>query len=330
MLDKTFYQPVVSRLLLHDQRAAHDLYTIHQWVRECYTAHVKAGTVTTSAHRYSHVDGTSWSATSTPPTTPTPPVSRTILRTMVLDLKRQLATLTDPDEYPPAPCGFTPRAGKTDRRMKTSMPSTTTTPRNSTPSAWLLAGGKPDIVADISACSFCEEDGECMISAIDEYTDMARQIGTGVLNVNTFTADVPVVSEAVKHSPAASVGSVEDWTGPPDTHPVMPPPVTRSFADYFIASTGFTVEAPDEPPAHMNMLSAIEPPESATGYATSNSDDEGYAPEQPPASQPPTRAYIFQNSLRPAVANLSGPVSTSPTSLEICQRLEFFFSNFKY
>ncbi|KAK3250837.1 hypothetical protein CYMTET_39804 [Cymbomonas tetramitiformis] len=42
-LDRTFYQPVVSRLLLHDQRVAHDLLTIQQWVRECYAAHVKAG-----------------------------------------------------------------------------------------------------------------------------------------------------------------------------------------------------------------------------------------------------------------------------------------------
>ncbi|KAK3236712.1 hypothetical protein CYMTET_53164 [Cymbomonas tetramitiformis] len=30
-LDTVFYQPVVSRLLLHDQRAAHDLLTIQQW-----------------------------------------------------------------------------------------------------------------------------------------------------------------------------------------------------------------------------------------------------------------------------------------------------------
>ncbi|KAK3232638.1 hypothetical protein CYMTET_7646 [Cymbomonas tetramitiformis] len=70
----------------------------------------------------------------------------------------------------------------------------------------------------------------------------------------------------------------------------MPPPVTRSFAD-FIASTGFTVEAPGEPPTAMNtMLSATrEEPESATGYAASISDDEGYPPEQPPAGQPPPR-----------------------------------------
>ncbi|KAK3272189.1 hypothetical protein CYMTET_19498 [Cymbomonas tetramitiformis] len=47
----TFYQPVVSRLLLHDQRAAHDLLTIQQWVRECYSEHVRAGTATASAHR---------------------------------------------------------------------------------------------------------------------------------------------------------------------------------------------------------------------------------------------------------------------------------------
>ncbi|KAK3269782.1 hypothetical protein CYMTET_21789 [Cymbomonas tetramitiformis] len=118
---------------------------------------------------------------------------------------------------------------------------------------------------------------------------MARHVDTpGVLHTNTFPADVPVVSEPVKHSPAASVSSCEHWTGPPDPHPFMPPPVTRSFADH-IASTGFTVEAPDEPPVAMNTLSTIEEPESATGYAISDSNDEGYPAEQPPASQPPPR-----------------------------------------
>ena len=42
-----------------------------------------------------------------------------------------------------------------------------------------------------------------------------------------------------------------------------------------------------------------------------------------------SRAYIFQNILRPAVANLSGPVSASPASLENCSP-QANFSNFKY
>ncbi|KAK3270506.1 hypothetical protein CYMTET_21099 [Cymbomonas tetramitiformis] len=75
-LDSTFYQPVVSRLLLHDQRAAHDLFTIQQWV---------------------------------------PLNSR--IRTMVLDLKRQLAALADSDGSPPANRGYTPRAAKAGRQM---------------------------------------------------------------------------------------------------------------------------------------------------------------------------------------------------------------------
>ncbi|KAK3256770.1 hypothetical protein CYMTET_34115 [Cymbomonas tetramitiformis] len=40
-LDSDYYSPVVSRLLLHDQRAANDLLTIQQWVRECHAAHVQ-------------------------------------------------------------------------------------------------------------------------------------------------------------------------------------------------------------------------------------------------------------------------------------------------
>ncbi|KAK3248096.1 hypothetical protein CYMTET_42424 [Cymbomonas tetramitiformis] len=98
----------------------------------------------------------------------------------------------------------------------------------------MLAGGKPDIFTDLFACSFCEEDGEALVYAITEFTDLARSAGgTSTFNVNTFTADVPVVSEPAKHSPAASVESDEEWTGPPN--PVCPP-VTRTFAD-FIAST---------------------------------------------------------------------------------------------
>ncbi|KAK3242235.1 hypothetical protein CYMTET_48067 [Cymbomonas tetramitiformis] len=79
----------------------------------------------------------------------------------------------------------------------------------------VLAGGKPDIVADVSACSFCEEDGEALVYAIDEYTGLARHVDTGALNINTFTANVPVVSDPAKHSPAASVDSEEEWTAPP-------------------------------------------------------------------------------------------------------------------
>ncbi|KAK3278575.1 hypothetical protein CYMTET_13491 [Cymbomonas tetramitiformis] len=94
---------------------------------------------------------------------------------------------------------------------------------------------------------------------------------------------MPVVPAAAKPSPASSsVSSGEEWAGPPDSYPFMPPPVTCTFAD-FISSTGFTVEAPDpEPYVHMNMLSAVDQPESGNGYATDDADDEGVAPTQPP------------------------------------------------
>ncbi|KAK3263679.1 hypothetical protein CYMTET_27530 [Cymbomonas tetramitiformis] len=197
------------------------------------------------------------------------------LRTMVLDLKRQLAAFTASDGSASSTRGYTPRADKPDRRMKTRFAATP------------LAKGEIR-----SQGVSKKEDGEALVYAIDEYTDLARHVDTGALNINTFTANVPVVPEPAKHSPAASVGSGEEWTGPPNPHPLMPQPVTRSFVD-FIASTGFTVEAPDEPPIAMNMLSAIEEPESATGYAmsdyepaetyaTGDSDDEGSPIEQPP------------------------------------------------
>ncbi|KAK3279243.1 hypothetical protein CYMTET_12863 [Cymbomonas tetramitiformis] len=229
------------------------------------------------------------------------------LRTMVLDLKRQLAARADSDGSPPADRGFTPRAVKAGRQMKNrfaakpltvggngsqstskkvdfhrdtggrrgiSAYSFTDEAENSVLAAWFqhaidhdnaeefdapcaLAGGKPDTVADISACSFCEEDGDALVSAIDEYTDMTRHVDTGALHINTFTADVPVVSEPAKHCFSRRV------------------------------------ETPDEPPVAMNMLSAIEEPESyyePETYATSDSDDEGYPTDQPPASQSPQRS----------------------------------------
>ncbi|KAK3246406.1 hypothetical protein CYMTET_44056, partial [Cymbomonas tetramitiformis] len=39
--DPEHFQPVVSRLLLHDQRAVTDLLTIQQWARECHASHVR-------------------------------------------------------------------------------------------------------------------------------------------------------------------------------------------------------------------------------------------------------------------------------------------------
>ncbi|KAK3288728.1 hypothetical protein CYMTET_3807 [Cymbomonas tetramitiformis] len=138
----------------------------------------------------------------------------------------------------------------------------------------MLAGGKPDIFADLSACSFCEEDGEALVSAVTEFSELARAAGDSTFNVNTFTADLPVVSGPPAHSPPASIESEEEWTGPP--HPFCPP-VTRTFAD-FIESTGIAL-VPDEPALSMNLLSAVEEPERVMDYkpatyATSDDDDE--------------------------------------------------------
>ncbi|KAK3263441.1 hypothetical protein CYMTET_27751 [Cymbomonas tetramitiformis] len=345
-LDTVFYQPVVSRLLLHDQRAAHDLLTIQQWVRECYSEHVRAGTATASAHRYSH--GTHFMEGAADDSGG--PGELADLRTMVLDLKRQLAAFLDTAESGPAPRGFTPRADKPDRRIKTRFAASplpkggnwsqsiskkvafhrdtgATVPycqnqvcakgkarhwhrdcpnggrtglsaydfaeeaENSVLAAkfqhaidhdnaeefdalCMLAGGKPDIFADLSACSFCEEDGEALVSAVTEFSELARAAGDPTFNVNTFTADLPVVSGPPAHSPPASVKSEEEWTGPP--HPFCPP-VTRTFAD-FIESTGIAL-VPDEPAPSMNLLSAVEEPERVMDYkpatcATSDDDDE--------------------------------------------------------
>ncbi|KAK3284649.1 hypothetical protein CYMTET_7712 [Cymbomonas tetramitiformis] len=148
----------------------------------------------------------------------------------------------------------------------------------------MLAGGKPEVFTDLSACSFCEEDGEVLVSAVTEFSEMARTAGASTFNINTFTADLPVVSEPTAHSPPASVESEEEWTGPPNP---FCPPVTRTFAD-FIESTGIALGAPDEPAANMNLLSAVEAPERVMDYkpatyATSDDDDEdaSMAPPRP-------------------------------------------------
>ncbi|KAK3238878.1 hypothetical protein CYMTET_51147 [Cymbomonas tetramitiformis] len=139
-------------------------------------------------------------------------------------------------------------------------------------------------LCNLSACSFCEEGGEVLVSAVTEFSEMARTAGASTFNINTFTADLPVVSEPTAHSPPASVESEEGWTGPPNP---FCPPVTRTFAD-FIESTGIAFGAPDEPAASMNLLSAVEAPERVMDYkpatyATSDDDDEdaSVAPPRP-------------------------------------------------
>ncbi|KAK3279015.1 hypothetical protein CYMTET_13076, partial [Cymbomonas tetramitiformis] len=55
----------------------------------------------------------------------------------------------------------------------------------------MLAGGKPEVFTDLSACSFCEEDGEVLVSAVAEFSEMAHAAGASTFNINTFTADLP-------------------------------------------------------------------------------------------------------------------------------------------
>ncbi|KAK3258191.1 hypothetical protein CYMTET_32752 [Cymbomonas tetramitiformis] len=141
---------------------------------------------------------------------------------------------------------------------------------------FILAGGKPDIVADLSACSLCEDDGERLVSAIDRrvhrHCEECRQRVKDALHINTFTArndmSLPVVPAATRPSTAASVELRGGVDGSARLHPFMPQPVTRTFAD-FIGGTGFTVGTSDsEPHANMNMISAVAQPAHSDGYAT--------------------------------------------------------------
>ncbi|KAK3238921.1 hypothetical protein CYMTET_51111 [Cymbomonas tetramitiformis] len=82
----------------------------------------------------------------------------------------------------------------------------------------MLAGGKPEVFTDLSACSFCEVDGEALVSAVAEFSELARTAGESTFNADTFTANKPVVSKTITHSPPASVESDEEWTVALDKH----------------------------------------------------------------------------------------------------------------
>ncbi|KAK3259526.1 hypothetical protein CYMTET_31475 [Cymbomonas tetramitiformis] len=128
---------------------------------------------------------------------------------IVLDLKRQVKTLADTV----GKRGFTPRVDKpliqNPRAVKTRF-AAKPLPRgaiggNQTRTKWpstrgldklypilwesraidnddaekfdalcILAGGKPKMISDFSACSFCVDDGECMTTAIFEYTQYVQ------------------------------------------------------------------------------------------------------------------------------------------------------------
>ncbi|KAK3273055.1 hypothetical protein CYMTET_18687 [Cymbomonas tetramitiformis] len=135
-LDSTFYQPVVSRLLLHNQRAAHGLSTIQQWVRECYTAHVKTRL---RPRGLDEDDGTG-------PQAAIGCFHR--LRRVRIFASRYLGLLLRRGGRELGACAarFQHAIDHDDVEEFDAL--------------CVLAGGKPDIVADVSACSFCEEDGE--------------------------------------------------------------------------------------------------------------------------------------------------------------------------
>ncbi|KAK3272940.1 hypothetical protein CYMTET_18795 [Cymbomonas tetramitiformis] len=290
-LDRALYEPVVARLLLHDQwaRAHDDLLTIQQWVRECYAAHVKAGTVPdtgfASAARFHgkhfmEKDADAARLGVRVLATVDPHEDAISDFNAAVKAARAGSTLDDEDVksiFIQALAGqaysFSSEEAENSVIVTRFQRAIDESNAEEFDALCVIAGGKPDIVADISACSFCADDGECRVSAVDEYADIARHADTAVIDINTFTADMPVVSAAAKPSPAASVSSGGKWTGPPDSHPFMPPTVTRTFAD-FIGSTGFTVEAPDpEPYMNMNMLSAVDQPAGSNGYATEDTSD---------------------------------------------------------
>ncbi|KAK3252657.1 hypothetical protein CYMTET_38059 [Cymbomonas tetramitiformis] len=270
-LDATFYQPVVSWLLLHVHypvRAAHDLLTIQQWVRECFSEHVRAGTATASAHRYSHGthymergDGDSGG-----------PGELADLRTMVLDLKRQLAAFVASADSEPSPRGFTPRADKPDRRVKTRF-AASPLPKGGN---WSQSISKKVAFHRDTGVTipYCQNQHAIDHDDAQEFDALCKLAG----GKPDIFADLSVTVLFLR-------GGRPRKSGPVRPIPFAHRPVTRTFAD-FIESTGIAVELPDEPSVHMAMLSAIEGPESVMdykpeAYATSDEDDDDVSVEHP-------------------------------------------------
>ncbi|KAK3285122.1 hypothetical protein CYMTET_7255 [Cymbomonas tetramitiformis] len=221
-LDVEYYFPVTSRLLLHDQRAAVDLSTIQQWG------------------------------------------AADDLMELVLDLKRQMKALANNVNGK----GFTPRVDKplrqTSREVKHRVAakplneggnwsqSHTDKPIDDVGREFLamefqhaidnddderfdalcfLAGGKPEMVFDLSACSFCVEAGECLASAtVSEYTQYVQapeaQMGF-VTNPGFSCFSVSGASDADVHMGAFTGRVTAPLTAPP------PPaePVTGEGSD---------------------------------------------------------------------------------------------------
>ncbi|KAK3268368.1 hypothetical protein CYMTET_23124 [Cymbomonas tetramitiformis] len=218
-MDAAYYRPAVSRLLLHGQRAAETLLTIQQWARECHAAHVRAGAAVPK--------GATAIANMLPARFGDPPGGHTsadndAMAIHLLALRKETIPLCQHSTcaaeqarhwHRDCPRGG-PRAEKTAARAHSfaiqdvegdfyaaafqhAIDSNDTERFDA---LCYLAGGKPVMLEDLSAASFCVGDA-VEEHAIGEYLQCCQPTDTrfgvcgvgGTVNINTFKYPVSML-----------------------------------------------------------------------------------------------------------------------------------------
>ncbi|KAK3272851.1 hypothetical protein CYMTET_18883 [Cymbomonas tetramitiformis] len=304
-MDADYYRHVVSRLLLHDQWAAVSLLTIQQWARECHAAHVRAGTASPkSAAVGSHM---------LPARFGDPPSGHTSadadVMEILLALRKEAIPLCQHSTCTSAqarhwhrdcPHGG-PRAEKTaagahsfavqevegDFYAAAFQHAIDNNDTDRFDALCFLAGGKPVMLEDLSAASFCVDD-TVETHAIDEYLECCQPADTrfgvcavgGAMHVNNFQVHDKIPGDALDvPPPPAPPAAPQSVVSDEGMHPVSAlhahEPDT-SFMDKFAVRLELT---DPNPPLAMHCMGPVAPVDSVSvTEEESEDDDEGDPP----------------------------------------------------
>ncbi|KAK3282401.1 hypothetical protein CYMTET_9859 [Cymbomonas tetramitiformis] len=255
-MDSEYYRHVVSRLLLHDQRAAESLLTVQQWARECHAAHVRAGTAVPK--------GSAAIGSMLPARFGEPPGGHGSADSDVMEILLALRKEDVEGDFYAAAFQHAIDNNAAERFD----------------ALCYLAGDKPVMLEDISAASFCIGDA-VEEHAIDEYLQRCQPADTrfgacgvgGALNINAFKVhdNAPVVPPPPA-APAAPPSVVSDG----GMYPVRmlhahEPDV--SFTDKI--ADGFGLSGPD-PPLTMHCMGPVVSVDSVSvaGEDSEDADDD--------------------------------------------------------
>ncbi|KAK3287407.1 hypothetical protein CYMTET_5081 [Cymbomonas tetramitiformis] len=234
-MDRDYYSPVVSRLLLHDQRVAETLLAIQQWARECHAAHVRAGAaVPKSAAVGSNM---------LPARFGDPPGGHTSADNDVMEILLALRKEdVEGDFY-----AFQHAIDSNDTDRFDAL--------------CYLAGGRPVMLEDLSAASFCVGDTVAG-HAIDEYLECCQPADTrfGVY---------------LRAPPAAPQSAVSD-EGMYPVSALHAHELDVSFMERFAVRLDLT---DPNPPLAMHCMGPMAPVDSVSvAGEDSEDDDEGLPP----------------------------------------------------